>query len=74
MPELGLASARASALAEYHADVYSASSRVTLGFKLRTITQMFAAWGVEFTPPTAEKVHLLGASLKAGGTGARIAM
>ena len=50
MPALGQASARASALAEYHADVYSASSRVTLGFKLRTITQMFAAWGVEFPP------------------------
>ena len=50
LPELSLASARASALADYHADVYSATSRASLGFKLRTVTQMFAAWGVELTP------------------------
>ena len=67
MPALAAPAARAAALADFHADVYAESSRASLGFKLRTVTRMFADWGVELCPPTVEKVYLLGASLKAGG-------
>ena len=67
LPLLTSPAARADALAEFHADVYSASSRASLGFKLRTVTRLFADWGVELCPPTVEKVYLLGTSLKAGG-------
>ena len=51
MPDLTSAGGRALALADYHADVYSATSRVSLGFKLRTVTRMFAEWGIDLTPP-----------------------
>ena len=67
LPALASPAIRAAALADFHANVYAGSSRASLGFKLRTVTRMFADWGVALCPPTAEKVYLLGASLKKGG-------
>ena len=67
LPSLASPEARAAALEDFHADLYAASSQVSLGFKWRTVTRMIAAWGLEVLPPTVEKIYLLGAALKAGG-------
>ena len=67
MPDLTAPAAREDAMAAFQADIYAETSKASLAFKWRTITRMFAAWGVELYPPTVWRVHLLGASLKAGG-------
>ena len=67
LPDLSAPAAREAALAEYHEGVYSGTSRHTMTFKWRTITRIFADWGTDLYPPSVGKVHLLGATLKAGG-------
>lgn len=67
LPDLAAPSARAVALADFRADIYTESSRDSLAFKWRTVVRMLADWGVDLYPPSVEKVYLLGASLKAGG-------
>ena len=67
MPDLTTETSRAEALEQFRMSVYADSSRTTLSFKWRTVTRMFAAWGVEPFPPSPQKVALLGAAPRAGG-------
>ena len=69
LPDLSAPASRAAALADFHGDVYAGTSRESNAFKLRTILRVFADWGTEPYPPSVDKVALLGATLKAGGTG-----
>ena len=61
MPNLDSLADRATALADFHGDVYAQSSRESLAFKCRTVLRAFAMWGVEVFPPTVGKVAMFGA-------------
>ena len=58
--------AKRQALEEYHADVLAATTSESHAAKLRTVYRAFARWGCTPFPPSLDKVHALGASLKKG--------
>ena len=54
-------------MAEFLDDVYAPGGQRQLDSKLKTIVAALRRWSFDPWPPTAAKIHALGATLKSGG-------
>ena len=58
---------RARALEDFRLDMFAPSNRHVMEYKLKTVKKALEFWNLEVVPPSVDKIHCLGAALKAGG-------
>ena len=67
LPQFAGQEDRDLALRHFREEIFAPTTRYVMEQKLKTVVAALKSWGMELLPPTSEKIHALGATLKAGG-------
>ena len=66
LPDLSSQEDRDEALLHFREEVFAPTTRYVMEQKLKTVVAALGSWEMALLPPTLDKIHALGATLKAG--------